>query len=265
MIKRKLGINAEFFNKLEAFDALDLIAAAGFESTFTLECNNEKVARLKEKADRLGLEFDILHAPFDYINEMWTAKESPEIYKKMISTVDSAANNGISTVIIHISGGWTPPPMCDLGFARFDSLVDYAAEKNVRLAFENLMVVGDIAYFTDRYRGRENVGFCFDSGHEHCNTKTVSWLDIFRERTVATHIHDNFSRGEELVPGIDLHRLPFDGTYNYKAMMDRLNKYSYSGTLMLEVFMHRSEEYLKMTPEEFLNLANSRIKKVSEL
>ena len=127
------------------------------------------------------------------------------------------------------------------------------------------MTVGNVAYFVDHYRDRENVGFCFDAGHEHCNTKTVSWLDIFCERTVATHIHDNFSRGEEKVGGIDLHRLPFDGTYNYEAMMRRLDKYSYSGTLMLEVFMFRSEEYEKMTVEQFLALAYEKAKKLASL
>lgn len=264
MIKRKLGINAEFCDQLASIDALDLIAKAGFEATFTLECDTHKVALIKEKADKLELEFDILHAPFAKINDMWTSPDLPESYHKMIETIDAAAENRISTVIIHISGGWNPPQINDLGLSRFDSLVDYAKERGVTLAFENLMVVGNVAYFTDRYRDRDNVGFCFDAGHEHCNTKTVSWLDIFCERTIATHIHDNFSRGEDRVPGIDLHRLPLDGTYDYKAMMQRLNKYSYKGTLMLEVFMHRSEEYLKMTPSEFLDLAYSRIKTVSE-
>ena len=265
-MKRNLGINAEFSNRITSLEALDYIAAAGFDSTFTLECDTEKVRVMKERADALGLEFDILHAPFDKINAMWTQPDGePEILTKMKSAVSAAADNRISTVIIHISGGWNPPPINDLGLARFDGLVDYANERGVRLAFENLMTVGNVAYFVDHYRDRENVGFCFDAGHEHCNTKTVSWLDIFCERTVATHIHDNFSRGEEKVPGIDLHRLPFDGTYNYEAMMRRLDKYSYSGTLMLEVFMFRSEEYEKLTVEQFLALAYEKAKKLASL
>lgn len=33
---------------------------------------------------------------------------------------------------------------------------------------------------------------------------------------------------------------------------------------MLEVFMHRSEEYIKTVPPEFLKLAYSRIKTIAE-
>ena len=263
-MKRKLGINAEFSNRLTSLEALDYIAAAGFDSTFTLECDTEKVRALKERANELGLEFDILHAPFDGINAMWTQPEGePPILTKMKSAVSAAADNGIGTVIIHISGGWYPPAINDLGLSRFDGLVAYAKERGVKLAFENLMTLGNVAYFVDHYRDSDNVGFCFDAGHEHCNTKTVSWLDIFCERTVATHIHDNFSRGDEKVGGIDLHRLPFDGTYDYEKMVARLDKYGYTGSLMLEVFMFRSEEYERMTVEEFLALAHSRAVKLS--
>lgn len=265
MIKRKLGINAEFNSEIDFMDALDYIAAAGFESTFTLECDSEKVAAFKKKANSLGLYVEFLHAPFDKINEIWTSEETPAIYRKMIAAIDSAAENDIPTVIIHISGGWNPPSVNDLGLRRFDELVEHAKEKGITVAFENLMVLGDVAYFTDRYRDCENVGFCFDSGHEHCNTKTVRWLDIFCERTVAVHLHDNFSRGDERGGVIDLHRLPFDGTYDYVDMKRRLDKYSYKNSLMLEVFMHRSEEYMKMTPTEFMAIAYEKAKKISEL
>ena len=54
-MKRNLGINAEFSNRITSLEALDYIAAAGFDSTFTLECDTEKVRVMKERADALGL------------------------------------------------------------------------------------------------------------------------------------------------------------------------------------------------------------------
>ena len=91
-------------------------------------------------------------------------------------------------------------------------------------------------------------------------------LDIFKSRLCCTHIHDNFSRlPDEKEGDFDLHLLPFDGTYDYENMMRRLDKYSYSGTLMLEVFTTRKEEYGKMSPEEFIKLAYSRAKRIAEL
>ncbi len=264
-MKRKLGINMDFSCDITQHEAIDLIAKTGFNATFTLEYDTKKVKELKEHTDRLGIFFETIHAPFDGINAMWESEDDePDIMKRMKSAISAAGENAIPIVIIHVSSGWVPPSINDKGLARFDALVDYAKTMGVTVAFENLRVLGNVAYFTDRYRYNENVRFCFDAGHEHCNTKTISWIDIFGDRLVTTHIHDNFGRGEDVGENFDMHLLPFDGNYDYENMMRRLDKYSYSGTLMLEVFMSRKEEYAKMQPTEFLAEAYSRIKKISE-
>ena len=263
---RKLGINMDFSRDITPHEAIDLIAKTGFEATFTLEYDTEKVRELKEHTDRCGISFETIHAPFDGINAMWESTEDePDIMKRMKAAISAAGENAVPIVIIHVSSGWDPPSINDAGLARFDALVDYAKEKGVTVAFENLRVLGNVAYFTDRYRYNENVRFCFDAGHEHCNTKTVSWIDIFGKRLITTHIHDNFGRGEDVGENFDMHLLPFDGNYDYENMMHRLDKYSYSGTLMLEVFTSKKEEYLKMTPEDFLREAYLRLEKISKL
>ena len=69
---------------------------------------------------------------------------------------------------------------------------------------------------------------------------------------------------EDKVNDFDQHLLPFDGSYNYEKMMRKLDEYGYAGSLMLEVSQH-TEEYRRMTHEEFLATAYERIKKISQM
>ena len=221
---------------------------------------------LKKKADELELEFHFIHAPFGNINSMWLSGDDYKtVYSGMVNTIDLAAENGVPIVVIHASSGWTVPAISDLGLARYDSLVEYAEKKKIVLAIENSRVIGNIAYFTERYENNDYVRFCYDCGHEHCFTKTVQWMDIFCDRMVVTHIHDNFGRGAEKIGMPDLHLLPFDGNFDYAAMMRKLDKYNFGGTLMLEVFTGKHEMYRKMSPKEFVTTAYERIEKVSRL
>ena len=265
-MKRKLGIVCECVRGIDVLDALDIIKEVGFDSVFTGAINCEKVRQIKEKADRLGLNVDFIHAPFKNINNMWLEGDDYlEIYNGMIESINSAAANNIPMIIVHLSSGWEAPQINDLGLSRYDALVDYAEKKGITVAFENLRKVGNVAYFVDRYNGRDCVKFCYDNGHQHCYTKTVEWLDIFTYNVGATHIHDNIGRGRECIGDGDYHFLPFDGTFNFEKMMRKLDEYEYEGTLMLEVFNNRKPEYSQMAPKEFIQTAFERITKISNL
>ena len=83
---------------------------------------------------------------------------------------------------------------------------------------------------------------------------------------VATHIHDNMGRpDEDKVSDRDTHWLPLDGTYDYHTMMKKLDKYSYEGPLMLEVFRTMRADYKEMSAEEFMSTAYDRLKRISVL
>ena len=265
-MERKLGIIAACLEGVREVDALEKIKAAGFESFFTGSYKREDVREIKQRADELGLEYEFIHAPFRNINAMWTSGLGYiEVFDYMKEAIDAASENGIPSVITHVSSGWNPPPVNDFGLSRYDELVLYARERGVVLAFENLRLLGNLACLVDRYEKLDNVRFCFDCGHEHCYTKTVSMLDVFTTRVCCTHIHDNHGRAlEDKVSDGDEHLLPFDGTYNYEKMMRKLDEYGYSGSLMLEVFQN-IDEYRRMSPEEFLSTCYERIKKISQM
>ena len=266
-MKRKLGIIASCaMPVVDELDALADIREVGFDCFFTGRYQKNDVAALKKRADEVGLEFETIHAPFANINAMWLPGMSYlDVYDKMITSIDSAAEFGIPTVVTHLSSGWNAPEVNDLGLSRFDELVIHAERRGVTLAFENLRKIGNVAYIVDRYEHMKHVGFCYDWGHEHCYTKTVDWMDIYCKRVACTHIHDNHGRGAEKVGDPDEHLLPFDGTIDYAHVMRKLDEYEYAGPLTLEVGMSASEEYKKMAPKAFIQQAYDRIKKISEL
>ena len=264
-MKRKLGIESSCLPGVPEIEALEKIKAAGFETFFTGFSSMEHVTARKKKADELGLVYDFIHAPFGNINSLWTpGLDHLDIYNKIIASIDAAAANDIPTVVVHVSSGWWPPQISDIGLARFDSIVQHAAEKNVKIAFENIRKLGNIACLMERYERVNNVGFCFDNGHEYCYIETVKFLDLFGKRTLCTHIHDNYGRDKK-DPWLDAdyHLLPFDGTYDFEDMMARLNKYDYQGSLTLEVT--KKGAYKEMPDEEWLALCYDKIKKISEM
>ena len=264
---RKLGINTDCLNgKLDEISTLELAFKSGFEAFTTSQTELAAVSELKTRSEGLGMEFSFLHSPFMGINHMWLEGDSyREVYNGIIESIDSASACDVPAVIVHVSSGWHPPAVNDIGLSRYDAIVEHAANKGVIVAFENLRKVGNLTCLMDRYEDNPHVRFCFDCGHEHCYTKTVGWLDIFTDRLIATHIHDNEGRAfDDKTTTRDYHWLPFDGTFNYHEMMRKLDTYGYSGPLMLEVFRTSRDDYREMTPESFMATCYERIKKISQ-
>ncbi len=262
-MKHSLGIMADCITGEDVLVTLERIKKVGFDTVFVSSSSVDRSVEIKQKADELGLITEFIHAPFKGINDMWANDDSvPEILTQIKHTVDVAAEAGVPVIILHVSSGWKSPEICDKGLARFDEVIDYAEEKGVVVALENLRRVGNISYLVDRYEDRSCVRFCYDSGHEHGYTVYASFPDIFRDRIICTHIHDNLGL-EHNPENPDLHLLPFEGNINYKDMMKRLHKYSYKGPLSLEVWT--GKRYADRDPDEFLRDCYKRIKKISKL
>ena len=138
-----------------------------------------------------------------------------------------------------------------------------AESKKIIVAFENLRGIDNLLQIMERYNDREYVKYCYDCGHEFGYTPTVDWIKTFGDKLACVHIHDNLGYDRSI--DNDTHFLPFDGTFNYHEMMRKLDKYGYSGPLLLEVFRTRRADYEAMSAEEFIGTAYDRIKRISEL
>ena len=265
-MERKLGINNNCLPDIGgSAEELNLIRAAGFEVFSSASYLAKEVYALKKEGDRIGLSLEFLHAPTTGINNFWREDlEYLPLWKQVLSAVDSAAACSVPTVVMHLSSGWTAPALTDVGFARFDRLVEYALDRNVNIAFENVRKTGNLAAIMERYERIPNVGFCYDCGHEHCYTDTVRFLDFLGKRTLCTQIHDNFGLDrEDPRKDTDYHLMPFDGDIDYRDMMASLNRYGYEGALMLALC--KKGDYAEKSNAEFLDIAFGRLNTIAKL
>ena len=264
-MERKLGIQECCLPGVSGCDTLPLLKNAGFTTFFSGFGKKGYILRLKEKAEQVGIHYDFVHAPFVGINSfLQPGVGHLPLYHQIMDCITETAEADVNMIVMHVSSGWFPPELCDVALARFDAVVDHAVQKGVKVAFENLRMVGNLAYIMDRYAKVPEVGFCYDNGHEHCYTETVPFLELFGKRTICTHIHDNHGRDKNDPWGDpDIHILPFDGNCDFADMMARLNKYDYQGTLTLEVC--KKAPYQDMSNEAWLSMCYERLKKISEM
>ena len=266
-MKRKLGIVCECVGGQNPVDNLVQMKEVGFECFFSDNHQLKIVSELKNKAVQLGLDYQFIHSPYSPINEMWKEGDG---YLETISAVkeslDSAKECAVSGVILHVSSGWAPPPMNELGFSRFDVLVEHAVKRNVLLALENLRRPEYLSALLDRYKNVANVVFCYDCGHEHCFSPDTPIMDLFGNRIKYTHFHDNFGMCYD--KNCDIHLLPFDGNNDFEKVISKLDEFNYTGSIMLETFdsLHGHGGYENpLNGVDFLKEAFKRAQKLNAL
>lgn len=254
-MKNKLGVIITDETLEGALDSLETIHELGFKAFFTAVYSKEFCQKLKVRADELGLEYEFIHATWSGINELWTSKEIPQIVFDLKEQIDLCFSAGVSKLVVHLSSGNDAPFVSDLGFQRLDDLVLYAKGKNVRLVFENQRKLFSLACVLERYK--DDIGYCYDSGHENCFTQNIKFLDFWADKVTCVHLHDNCGEKDK-----DEHLLPFDGTVNFNYVIKNLKQANFSGSIMLEVF---NKTYPQMEKKEFFKLAYDRAKKLSQL
>ena len=255
---RKIGINTRPTSGITDERFVDLISELGFESAFSdVHFGRKALYNISELLAKKGIEHEYLHSSFSHINDMWLDNYAGEcMFSELRDNIDCTAELNIPISIIHLSSGNNPPSISDIGRKRYAELVDYAAKKNVIIAFENLRKLANVAWAFEAFADAPNVSFCWDCGHENCYTKPVEFMPLFGSKLNSTHIHDN--RG---IKDGDDHMLPFDGSMNYDRFAELIRNSGYTGTLMLEVF--RSKEFYDgVDPEDFIVQAAERIKKL---
>ncbi len=244
---RELGISAATLKDGSFDDFLRIIKNAGFEYLF---CGNDPM-RIKA-AQKAGLMMDNLHAPFDGINNMWLpGEEGEQMLARLKDTVDTCAAYDIPKTVIHLSSGLTPPRINDLGYKRFNDLVEYAVKKGVRPAFENQRMLANLAFMMEEYKDVPEVGFCWDTGHELCFTNGREYMPLFGNRLICVHIQDNHG-----VFNQDQHLLPFDGKVDWEKAARNIKNSPYDGPLMLETWYRTPDitgfmGYEEMTSEQY--------------
>lgn len=257
----KYGINLACFDETKNFSLENqaiLMKENGFEYTFDFSSRSTASEKCASLLSKYGIKFDTLHAPFDGINNMWKdSDEGDKMLSRLIDGIDKCVIVGAKTLIVHLSSGIPAPRVNDIGFLRYDRLMEYAQKKNIKIAYENQRVVANIAAVMESY---ENAGFCWDVGHEGCFAFGKKYMPLFGDRLCALHLHDNHKIFNQ-----DEHLIPFDGKCDYNYIAKTIADSGYTGTLMLEVLRCNSNKYDNLSAEEYYQRAGCAVRKLDSL
>ena len=273
MYKQKLCLNLFGSSIMEHDDQLKLFKDTGFEAFFSDYAYDNAV--LRKTADDIGIIFQSIHAPFTKMDAMWEKDDrSQSALDELIDCARVCADVDVPIMVVHAFIGFEKHSPTQMGIDTFGQLVDYAAKLGVKLAFENTEGEEYLTALMDAFRTENNVGFCWDAGHEMCYNRSKDMLALYGDRLFSTHINDNLGIKDyagEITWIDDLHLLPFDGIGDWKNAAERLDKCGFNDILTFELGLsskpgrHENDVYGKMPFAEYETEAYKRACRVAAL
>lgn len=268
----KLGFSLESKYALPTAQVIALLRRAGFSALSPVWTNFDDMSAISKYAKQQNMFLQSLHAPPKDIDLLWQPQspESKSMQAAMLESLNACARLQIPTLVVH---GWQGLaytfPDTPLDFSFFDKLVATARQLGVAIAFENLEGEEYLAALLARYRNEPHVGYCWDSGHNHCYPHKLDFLREFGDRLIMTHLNDNMGfRGEggKPVSRDDMHILPYDGIIDWPRQFQRLKTARRQEILNFEIktVSHRLPTYPQWTLEQLIAEAGNRARRIAE-
>lgn len=253
---RIFGMYNYFNKKSNPIETIHLIKDIGFRNIMIWWGNYEGYGanikyKIAETSLQIGLSIENAHAPYKISNMLWDLDychdKYNEAYKVYKACIEECSIFKIPTLVIHPTRTNNLPLINSSFLYRLQSLLEVAEEKEVVLAFENLK---HLEYLNFIFNNIESpyVKFCFDSGHAHCYTSCKVVLELFGNRMITTHFHDN--------DGIkDLHQIIGDGNIDWINLIRIIDDINYQGSINFECNINK---YPKMSDKDFLRKVYDR-------
>lgn len=242
-------------------EQIKMFKKAGFEAFFTMW--DENLKEYRRLADEIGIIYQSVHAPFKNAAKMWkSGEDGAAAVSELLVCVKDCAEVNVPILVIHPFIGFFDeniPTEC--GIENFRKVVEEAKCKNVKIAFENVEGEEYLKALMDAFKDYDNVGFCWDTGHELCYNRGKDMLSLYGDRLFATHINDNLGVSDpdgKIFWTDDLHLLPFDGIADWDGIAKRLNAVGYNGILTFELNKkskperHENDKYDRLSDEEYI-------------
>lgn len=275
MWKQKIGISVGNGYAIPTADVIKMVGRIGFDAVspeWKKEVDMEEIVRTVEEA---GIMIQSLHAPFGKSAAMWSADEavSKPALVELLLALEECYKYQIPIMVVHtwIGFKYVEKP-CEAGFTNYKKLVDKATEYGVKIAFENTEGEEFLFALMDYFKGNDNVGFCWDSGHELCYNHSKDLLADYGERLLITHLNDNL--GISRYDGTtywtdDLHLLPYDGIADWEEIVERLRNSKELELINFELGIrskpnrHENDLYGQMPLEQYFTEAYKRACKIA--
>ncbi|MBQ8882762.1 MAG: sugar phosphate isomerase/epimerase [Clostridia bacterium] len=270
MYKRQLCLSLMWEDELSLEERVDLTKNAGFDGFFVGYRSDEQIKELRRLADEKDMFFQSIHARFHKSNMVWYEDErGDEGIQEVYDAVSAASKYGVDLVVAHsYIGFYTGEKPTKAGLDRIKKVLDYAKELNIKIAYENIEGEEFLDAIMDAfYKDYDNLGFCWDSGHEQCYNYSKDMLAKYGAKVFGTHLNDNLGVKDfngKMFWYDDLHLLPFDGVIDWKDAMERLAKTGFDGPLTFELKTkhiddrHENDKYCALKKEEYLAEAYTR-------
>lgn len=230
---------------------------------------------LRRPVEQIGLAVNSLHAPFGPKLDMSSPDESVRQAAVESGRVTAAAAAAVGAPFVVYHPGHLLKAAGDRDTHRRQAvrslreLSDALGEVGVRAAVENMVpsvLAADVRELIDIVDevGRDNVGFCLDTGHAHFNhvlgaeevrcprirgpyprplPTVAEAVGLLGERLWTLHIHDN--AGDR-----DNHFFPGKGTIDWGAFREALASAGYRGVFMHEVAVGEADFLLEPAQRE---------------
>ncbi len=254
---------------------IELIAKVGLKSFFTGMGSKEELKERRMLADKLGLEYTSLHAPFKNAAKIWDDTPDGDMaHREIFDSIEQCSEIEVPVLVVHPFIGFDKHEPTPTGLLRFKRLADYAERVNVKLAIENVEGEEYLDYLLHGLSDYDSVGFCLDTGHMMCYNKGRDFLSEYGDRLIYTHVNDNMGctyPDGQIFWLDDAHLLPFDGVQNWEALAKKIKEIGYKGPLTLELSKDNKPErtcndiYKSMTAEEYVYEAAKRIEKFANM
>ncbi len=257
---KELAIGIRYNKKKEnVIETIYSIKNAGFNNVFVQWYDEDWKVSQEEQVKlckELGLNVIFAHLGYQNINSIWEEGiKGEELVERYKNDIKKCKNNNIPMVVMHLTRGKIAPMYNEIGLNRIRKIVEYAKKLDVKVAFENTKIKGYLEYVLENIK-EENVGICFDSGHNHVHFDDEFDFEFFKGRIFAVHLHDNDKTD-------DMHLLPFDGTIDWKEIIANLKRCNYKGPITLE--LKYKYDYLKLEINDFYKKAYDTGMKLAEM
>ena len=165
-------------------DLINAIKEAGFKHVFIEWYNKDWEISQQQQLDyvrKLGLNVIFAHLGYQKINNIWLEGEIGEGFvERYKNDLKLCRENDIDLVCMHLTSKSEAPEPNEIGLKRFQEIADYAQELGIKIAFENTEGEEYLETLMKAFSKCENVGFCWDTGHELCYNRGKDMLQILR-------------------------------------------------------------------------------------
>ncbi len=232
----EVGIMLTIGCEAASFDEqLAALVEIGVKRTF-VTARHVRLEEVMGKIKAAGLICDNFHASvrgekdgivFEMKDFRFDGKAGDYMLELLCENIDNCVKYGVPVLVVHGAGGKSEEEWHDTYVKRTRELLDYAKKNGVTIAFENLSNAENLYQIFEKF---PEVSFCWDCGHQYCNTFGTRYMERLGNKVAALHIHDNNCERKK-----DLHMLPYDASIDFDEVAYDIAKSGYDGTMMLEI------------------------------